>query len=181
MGAIDNKSRRGLLKAVLGSVIVSLMLPLPHAKAVDERRLTFFHTHTHKHLDVVYKRGNEYLLDGLQEINEFLFDFRTGEVAEMDPQLFDLIYDLREALGSEGTYEVISAYRSRETNESLRSRSRSVAKNSLHLQGKAIDIRLTGIELTRLRDTAIAMRRGGVGYYAGSNFVHIDTGRVRRW
>jgi uncharacterized protein YcbK (DUF882 family) len=99
----------------------------------------------------------------------------------MDPHLLDLIYDLREALGSEGTYEVISAYRSPATNDMLRQRSGGVAKNSQHLLGKAIDVRLSDVDLTELRDTAIAMQRGGVGYYASPNFVHIDTGRVRRW
>ncbi len=119
--------------------------------------------------------------DGLKIINEFLFDFRTGDVTDMDPMLLDLIHDLRETLGSEGTYEVISAYRSPATNDMLRQHSDGVAKNSQHLLGKAIDVRLTDVELTKLRDTAITMQRGGVGYYATSNFVHIDTGRVRRW
>ena len=99
----------------------------------------------------------------------------------MDPHLLDLMYDLRESLGSDGTYEVISAYRSLKTNEMLRNRSGGVANNSQHLYGKAIDIRLTDVDLLRVRDTAITMQRGGVGYYASSNFVHIDTGRVRRW
>ncbi len=181
MNPIDNKSRRGLLKAVLGGAFTTLMLPLRRAGAADERRLKFFHTHTAKRLDVVYKRNGEYVSEALSDINAFLFDFRTGDSTEMDPHLLDLIHDLREALGSEGTYEVISAYRSPKTNEILRGRSNGVAKNSLHLQGKAIDVRLTDVELTKLRDTAIALQRGGVGYYASSNFVHIDTGRVRRW
>ena len=181
MSPIDNKSRRGLLKAVFGGVFTTLMLPLRRAGAVDERRLKFFHTHTGKRLDVVYKRNGEYVPEALSDINAFLFDFRTGESTEMDPHLLDLIYDLREALGSEGIYEVISAYRSPKTNDMLRQRSGGVVKNSQHLLGKAIDLRLTDIELSRLRDTAIAMQRGGVGYYASSNFVHIDTGRVRRW
>ncbi len=181
MNPTDNKSRRGFLKAVMGGALASLIPPLRRAGAVDERRLKFFHTHTGKRLDVVYKRNGKYVPEARSDINAFLFDFRTGVSTEMDPHLLDLIHDLREALGSEGTYEVISAYRSPETNEILRGRSSSVAKNSLHLQGKAIDIRLTGVELTKLRDTAIALQRGGVGYYASSNFVHIDTGRVRRW
>jgi len=132
-------------------------------------------------LSVTYKRENEYVQDALSNINAFLFDFRTGDLTNIDPQLIDLIYDIREALGSKGTYEIISAYRSPATNEMLRQRSGDVAKNSQHLLGKAIDVRLTDIELPELRDAAIAMQRGGVGYYASSNFVHIDTGRVRRW
>jgi len=176
-----NKGRRSILKAVLLCTLGISALPLQRATAIDERRLAFFHTHTGKHLDVVYKRGDDYVPEGLREINEFLFDFRTGDVRDMDPHLLDLAYDLRETLGGKGTYEVISAFRSPKTNEMLRSRSGGVVKNSQHLYGKAIDIRLTDVELSRLRDTAIAMKRGGVGYYASSNFVHIDTGRVRRW
>jgi uncharacterized protein YcbK (DUF882 family) len=181
MDPIDNKSRRGLLKAVFGGVFTALMLPLRRAAAVDERQLAFFHTHTGKRLDVVYKRNGEFVPEALSVINTFLSDFRTGEVADMDPHLLDLIYDLREATGSESTYEVISAYRSPATNDMLRQRSGGVAKNSQHLLGKAIDVRLSDVDLTELRDTAIAMQRGGVGYYASPNFVHIDTGRVRRW
>lgn len=181
MSPNDDKCRRGLLKAALGGAIASLMPPLRLTEAADERRLKFFHTHTGKRLEVVYKRGNNYVPEGLSEINEFLSDFRTGDSTNMDPHLLDLIYDLRETLGSEATYEVISAYRSPDTNDLLRGRSGGVAKNSLHLNGKAIDIRLTDVDLSRLRDTAIAMQRGGVGYYASSNFVHVDTGRVRRW
>ena len=181
MNPNDNNSRRGLLKAALGGAIASLMPLLQRTEAADERRLKFFHTHTGKRLDVVYKRGDDYAPKGLRDINAFLSDFRTGDCTNMDPHLLDLIYDLREALGSKGTYEVISAYRSPKSNQMLRSRSGGVAKNSQHLYGKAIDVRLTDVELLKLRDTAIAMQRGGVGYYPSSNFVHIDTGRVRRW
>ena len=181
MNPNDNKSRRSLLKAALGGAIASLVPPLRRTEAADERRLKFFHTHTDKRLDIVYKRGDDYAPKGLRDINAFLSDFRTGDSTNMDPHLLDLIYDLREALGSKGTYEVISAYRSPKSNQMLRSRSGSVAKNSQHLYGKAIDVRLTDVELLKLRDTAIAMQRGGVGYYPSSNFVHIDTGRVRRW
>ena len=175
--------RRRRSHAVIGSLIACLTLPLGGAATVsiDERSLQFFHTHTGESLDIVYKRDGDYVPEALQEINAFLADFRTGAVADIDPELLDLIYDLREALDSTGTYEVISAYRSLATNEMLRRRSGGVARNSQHLLGKAIDVRLTDVELTRLRDTAIAMQRGGVGYYAAANFVHIDTGRVRRW
>ena len=176
-----NKSRRGILTAVLVCALATLLLPPHRATAIDERRLSFFHTHTGKHLDVAYKRGGEFVPEGISDVNAFLSDFRNGESIDIDPHLLDLIYDLRETLGSRGTYEVISAYRSPETNEMLRGRSNGVARNSQHLYGKAIDIRLNDVELTRLRDTAIAMQRGGVGYYESSNFVHIDTGRVRRW
>lgn len=181
MAPCDNDCRRSLLKTALAAACAGVMLPLFGVRAMDERRLKFFHTHTKKSLDVLYKRGDDYLPAGLTEINEFLLDFRTGDVTETDPELLDLIYDLRQELGSNGTFEVISAYRSPKTNEMLRGRSDGVAMNSQHLLGKAIDVRLPGIELSVLRDTAISMQRGGVGYYPSSNFVHIDTGRVRRW
>lgn len=182
MSAKTNKRRRGFLQTVLEGMS-SLMLPLRHTDAAvrDERGLEFFHTHTRKRLSVVYKRGDEYVPEALDEINSFLSDFRTADITKMDPELLDLIYDIRQELGSKGTYEVISAYRSPKTNDMLRGRSRNVAKNSQHLLGKAIDVRLTDVKLGDLRDTAITMKRGGVGYYANSNFVHIDTGRVRRW
>jgi len=181
MNQIDNNSRRGFFKSVLAGAFASLVLPLRRAGALDERRLDFYHTHTGKRLDVAYKRNGEYVPEALKNINAFLSDFRTGDSIEMDPKLLDLIFDLRQELGGDGTYEVISAYRSPKTNEMLRGRSNGVAKNSQHLLGKAIDVRLTGVESAKLRDTAIAMQRGGVGYYASPDFVHIDTGRARRW
>lgn len=181
MKRVDNHGRRGFFKSVLAGVLASVAAPLRHAHAIDERRLDFYHTHTGKRLDVAYKRNGEFVPEALDEVNAFLQDFRTGESANIDPELLDLIYDLRQELGGKGTYEVISAYRSPKTNEMLRGRSTGVAKNSQHLVGKAIDVRLTGVELPKLRDTAIAMQRGGVGYYERSNFIHVDTGRVRRW
>ena len=149
----------------------------------EQRKLSFYHTHTGKRLDVVYKRDGEYVRSALEDINRFLSDFRTGDVVEMDPELLDLIYDVRASLNSSGTYQIISAYRSPKTNEMLRGRSArsGVAKKSQHLLGKAIDVRLEGIPTAELRDAAIRMQRGGVGYYASSDFVHMDTGRVRRW
>lgn len=156
-------------------------MPARHALGIDEKRLSLYHTHTGKTLDVTFARGGEFVDSALKEVNEFLNDFRTGEITQMDPELLNLMYDIRESLGSKGRFEVISAYRSSKTNEMLRARGKGVAKNSQHLLGKAIDVRLSDVELPRLRDAALAQKRGGVGYYARSNFVHIDTGRVRRW
>jgi uncharacterized protein YcbK (DUF882 family) len=175
------RHRRQILKSMLGTSLAGFLLPARPANAMDERRLSFYHTHTGKTLDVTFARGGEFIQSGLDKINEFLADFRTGDVTEIDPELLNLIYDIRQSLGSEGRYEVISAYRSPKTNDMLRSRSSGVAKNSQHLLGKAIDVRLDDIELPKLRDAALAQQRGGVGYYGKSNFVHIDTGRVRRW
>lgn len=175
---------RALFVAVIfGIPIASLSAASQQTLTLDERQLSFYHTHTGKRLNIVYSRNGEYIPSALDEINSFLFDFRTGDRAEMDPELLDLIYDVREELDSDSTYQVVSAYRSPKTNAMLRGRSQNtgVAKNSQHLLGKAIDVRLEGIKTSTLRDTAIAMQRGGVGYYEASDFVHMDTGRVRRW
>jgi uncharacterized protein YcbK (DUF882 family) len=163
-----------MLAALLPAALSSAVLPA-------ERSLSFFHTHTGESLEIVYARDSRYIAPALERINEFLSDFRTGDVAVVDPLLLDILYDVRESLGSDRAFEVISAYRSPATNEMLRSQSTGVARDSQHLLGKAIDVRLRGTATTRLRDAAIAIERGGVGYYPESDFIHIDTGRARHW
>ncbi|EXJ14489.1 exported protein [Imhoffiella purpurea] len=144
--------------------------------------LSFYHLHTDDRIDVIYRIGDRYQKSALQRLNYFFRDFRTGDVIGMDPRLLDLLYDLKVALGDpDARYHVLSAYRSPETNTMLRRRSRGVAKNSLHLKGKAMDIRFPDLSTRYLRDTAIELSRGGVGYYPRSNFVHVDTGAVRQW
>ena len=172
------------MMALVTTLILASLASVSQGKLEnDARQLSFYHTHTGKRLDIVYSRDGAYVPSALEEINRFLFDFRTGDAAEMDPELLDLIYDVRAALGGDGTYQVVSAYRSPKTNEMLRGRSANtgVAKKSQHILGKAIDVRLEGVRTTRLRDTALAMRRGGVGFYEASDFVHMDTGRPRSW
>ena len=163
------------------ALLMGLLLPLNIASSVGERSLSFYHTHTKKTLEVTYSVGGEYVESALAEVNHFLGDFRTGDAIVIDPALLDLIYDVRASLGSNDTFEVISAYRSPETNEMLRNLGRGVAKKSQHLVGKAIDVRLRNVDSVDLRDAAIKIKRGGVGYYKKSDFVHIDTARVRRW
>ena len=162
-------------------LMTGILLPLNSTSSIGERSLSFFHTHTHETLEVTYSVGGEYVESALEEINDFLADFRTGDEIIIDPRLLDLIYDVRASLNSNGTYEVISAYRSPKTNEKLRSKSSGVAKKSQHLLGKAIDVRLRNVDSRDLRDAALKIKRGGVGYYAKSDFVHMDTGRVRGW
>jgi len=166
---------------VLGLSVAASITPPQSVRAADARQLSFYHTHTQLSLDVVYYENGEYVDSALGEINRFLKDFRTGDIAEMDPKLLDILHDVRNELGSNETYEVISAYRSPKTNELLRSKSGGVARNSQHLLGNAIDVRLRGVRIEKLRDTALELQRGGVGYYQQSDFVHVDTGRVRRW
>ena len=131
---------------------------------------------------MVYRRGGEYLPSALAEVDHFLRDHRTGQVHHYDPRLLDLLGELQASVGRPSAeINVICGYRSPWSNEFLRTHTSGVAKNSLHMQAEAIDIRLPGTKTSALRDAALALRRGGVGYYAISDFVHIDLGRVRRW
>jgi uncharacterized protein YcbK (DUF882 family) len=147
----------------------------------DERQLSFYHTHTSESLTVTYFREGQYVPSALAELNHFLRDFRTDDAANMDPALFDILFDIQIESGSTGTYQIISAYRSPATNKMLRQKSNGVARNSQHLLSKAVDVRLTDIDTAELRDVALSLQRGGVGYYKKSDFVHVDTGRVRQW
>jgi len=147
-----------------------------------EYRLRFYHTHTRESLDIVFRRGESFVPEAIAQLDYYLRDHRTGEVTEFDPRLFDLLADLAEAVGRpDGVIEVICGYRAPGTNALLRQHSAGIAEQSLHMQGMAIDIRMRGIRTSALRDAALALQRGGVGYYPGSDFVHIDVGRVRSW
>jgi len=179
--SVPNVNHNALMTLARTALIVGLVLFFDQASSVDERQLSFYHTHTGQSLDITYAVGGEFDEEALAEINSFLADFRTGDEIEIDTELLDFVYDVRASLGSTGTLEVISAYRSPETNEMLRSGSSGVVSNSQHLLGKAIDVRLRDVKTSDLRDAALALQRGGVGYYEQSDFVHIDTGRVRRW
>ena len=151
------------------------------AQEVDDktRTLRFYHTHTGKNLDVVYFRDGIYWPEAIKEINTFLADWRNGKSHPIDLKLLDILWEIQQITGNIDRYEVISAYRSSETNNLLRSRSSGVAAKSQHLEGKAIDVRLRGLDTRKLRDIARSLKKGGVGYYEKSDFVHIDTGRVR--
>lgn len=174
-------TRRGFLTSAAASV-AGLALPrLAGAQPVAPRVLKFDHTHTGEKLAVEYWKGGTYEDESLAAINHLMRDFRTGDVHPIDPALLDLLHDLAETTETKSPFEIISAYRSPATNAALHAQSDGVARNSLHLQGKAIDIRLADVPLKDLRRAALSRRRGGVGYYAGSNFVHVDTGRVRTW
>lgn len=182
--AYDNHprlNRRRFLRGCASIAGVVLTSPVLVLAAAENRSLTFQHTHTGERETVTYWRDGEYLADGLQTLDHLMRDHRTGESIPMDRTLLDMLYRLQRAVGSCGEYKIISAYRSPKTNEMLRNKSRGVAKRSLHMQGRAIDIRLCGCDLKRLRDGALALKAGGVGYYPKSNFIHIDTGRFRYW
>ena len=143
-----------------------------------------YHTHTNERLDIVYRRGNVYLPEALRRLDHYLRDYRTGDEHQFDPHVFDLLHELTSSLGRpDAEIDVVCGYRTPRTNEFLRSRSvhTGVARHSLHMQAKAIDIRLPGVPTAELRDAALELHRGGVGYYQASDFVHVDVGRVRRW
>ena len=146
-----------------------------------ERSLSFYQTHTGETLDTCYWKDGDYSPQALQQINHILRDHRTGDVKDIDKQLLDLLFVLKKKMKTDSEFHIISGYRSPLTNQKLRSKSTGIAKNSLHMVGKAIDIRLPGIPLTKLRDAALDLQAGGVGYYPASKFIHVDTGRIRRW
>jgi uncharacterized protein YcbK (DUF882 family) len=178
--------RRSFLKLGLACA-ATLAAPLPcfaqlHPLQSKEKTLSFYNTHTGEKLKkVVFWADGQYLPEALTDINYLLRDFRTDEITDIDPQLCDQLFAVRQKLGTDRPFHIISGYRSPQTNRMLRSRSNGVAKNSLHMVGRAIDIRVPGHRLSDLRKVALSLKAGGVGYYPTSNFVHMDTGRVRRW
>jgi uncharacterized protein YcbK (DUF882 family) len=175
--------RRRLLAGIALAPVVPLIPGAAHAAveaAGGTRELAFRHTHTGEQLRVVYFADGDYRPDALSRLQWLLRDFRTGTTHPIDRDLYDTLHALAQRCG-DGPFEIISAYRSPQTNAMLRQASRGVAERSLHLDGRAIDIRLPGFDTARLRDAAIALARGGVGYYPQSDFVHVDTGRFRTW
>lgn len=147
----------------------------------DTRTLKFYHTHTGQSIEASYYRNGSYNPDALKDLKVFLADWRTAEQQDIDPGLLDILWQVQQSTDNDGTFEVISAYRSPQTNEMLRNSTSGVAQTSQHVVGNAIDVRLRGLDTALLRDTARELKLGGVGYYAESDFVHIDTGRPRYW
>ncbi|MCW5200903.1 DUF882 domain-containing protein [Desulfobulbus sp. F4] len=169
-------------KAAAGMIAVQAA-PVLAAGRVEKgnRNLAFYHTHTRECLDITYVRKGLYDPKALRQINRYLRDFRTSEVHPIDPEILDILWQIQQEIGCRSTYEIVSAYRSPQSNQELRGKSSGVAKRSLHMSGQAVDIRLTGKNTRIVRDCAIALEAGGVGYYASSDFVHIDTGKFRIW
>ena len=148
---------------------------------IAERQLRFYNLHTGEKLSTTYWADDNYIDTELQSINHLLRDHRSGEIQPIDKNLLDLLYVLQQTVDKDGAYHIISGYRSLKTNARLRRQSNGVAKKSLHMLGKAIDVRLPGVELKHLRMAALSLKAGGVGYYPKSNFVHLDIGRPRFW
>ncbi|HJR71645.1 MAG TPA: DUF882 domain-containing protein [Gammaproteobacteria bacterium] len=177
------ESRRRFVLASLGAAagLCPVARAVAAAAAPAVHRLSFYHIHTGEKLSLAYREQGEPIPAALTEINRYLRDFRTEQVHDIDVKLLDALHELFTTFDGRGNFEVISGYRSPRTNAALRHATTGVAENSLHLQGRAIDVRLTSAKTVALRDAAIKLRSGGVGYYAESNFVHLDTGAFRTW
>ena len=177
--------RRRVLAFGLGAAALAIASPLKGALAAmpqsGERTLGLVSTHTNEKITATYWRNGAYDKGALKDINYVLRDHRSGDVADMDRSLLDLLVELHHRTGSRKAFQIISGYRSPKTTAMLASASGGVAKRSLHMDAKAIDIRLPGKDLRMLHKAAMSLKGGGVGYYADSQFVHMDTGRVRYW
>jgi uncharacterized protein YcbK (DUF882 family) len=150
-------------------------------RLIQPRALAFENLHTGERLNAVYWADGRYLPDALRHIMWVLRDFRTDTAHVIDPRLLDLLADLHLRLGTSEPFQIISGYRSPETNAMLASFSDGVAQNSFHMQGRAIDIRVPGRHLRHVRAAAMSLHMGGVGYYPHSDFLHVDTGPIRHW
>ncbi len=175
--------RRGLLKTAGATAVVSALCGPAVASLVvpETRTLSLVHLHTGERLEATYWAEGAYVADELAAIDVVLRDFRSGEVKPIDRRLLDLLHQVQHAMRSTAPFEVFSGYRSPKTNAALRRASPGVAKNSYHMRGMAIDLRLPGRGLAQLRHAALRRRAGGVGYYSGSKFIHLDVGPLRRW
>lgn len=182
-GRISAIGRRRILKSAAATVVAAAFAgPTLAALALPaERALSFVHLHTGERLDATYWADGAYVADELAAIDRLLRDFRSGDVMPIDPRLLDLLYRLRRVMRSNRSFEVVSGYRSPATNAALRRNSPAVAKNSYHMRGMAIDVRLAGRGLANLLHAALGLRGGGVGTYWKSSFIHLDVGPVRRW
>jgi uncharacterized protein YcbK (DUF882 family) len=180
VAAVRMDRRRFLYRA--GALCGALTAAPVFAAIPDQpRTLRFVHTHTGETLTAPYYDGGVYSDACLRSVNFLLRDFRTGESHRIDPLLLDILYDLQSLANHDATFEVISGYRSPQSNAMLHRSSSGVAEHSQHILGKALDIRLSGFSTRTLSAYARSLSRGGVGFYASSDFVHIDTGRVRFW
>ena len=179
---IHTQRRRLIAGAAAAAATIFFVRPSLAALAIAQpRRLRLQNLHTGETVATEYWADGEYLPGGLADIAKVLRDHRSGAVHAIDPALLDLLHQVHGVLETTSAFHVISGYRSPESNAKLAAASTGVAKRSLHMDGKAVDIRIPGVQLTNLHKAAKALKGGGVGYYAASNFVHMDIGRVRYW
>lgn len=173
--------RRAFLRGVGAAAIGMSAARAAIAGSNERRALSLVHTHTGEQLSTVYYEAGAYVATALQHVNQLLRDFRTDTLYPIDPGVLDRLHLLQMVAGSDEAFQVICGYRSPATNATLRHASSGVAEHSLHMQGRAIDVRLPGVDTARLALLARSQQGGGVGYYRVSDFVHVDTGRVRTW
>ena len=185
-------SRRAFVQVggsmALGSLVAGMTAHPAHAAVFGggmnesgARRIAFRNTHTGESFSGVYRVGDKYLPEAFDRINVVLRDFRSSDIFPMDPRVIDIIHAVHNMTGRNDSYEILSGYRCPKTNAMLRANSSGVAKNSLHMTGQAVDLRLPGYTTSRIRDLAKSLKAGGVGYYSSSDFVHMDSGAVRSW
>jgi uncharacterized protein YcbK (DUF882 family) len=177
--------RRGFFKIGVQTALCSLF-PVTAIASIDyclmpKRNLSLFNMHTGEKLDVCYYAKGKYRAEALKKINHIFRDFRTGEIKTIRKELLNLLYSISREIDQQTPLHIISGYRSPETNAELRRKSKNVAKNSLHIQGEAADIRVPEYDTRRLRKLCMKLKVGGVGYYPSSDFVHVDIGPVRYW
>lgn len=185
--ALSRRQFVGGLAAFAGLSVIptQLLAAIPKASVgiikKPARFLAFDNLHTGETTKLIYWEKGRYIKGALSEINYILRDHRTNEVARIDKALLDQLFILHNKLGSRAAFQVISGYRSPKSNAKMHEHSKGVAKKSMHVEGRAIDIRLQDADLLHVRNAALAMNAGGVGYYPQSQFVHVDTGKVRHW
>lgn len=175
------KRRELLIAGAFGAAAAVLKAPAGFAASAQARSITLQNLHTDEHLSVEYFHDGAYDRGALGKLEVLLRDFRNGERHEIDPKLMDYLVAVAQSVGREPRYSVISGYRSPETNAKLHTRSSGVSQHSLHMQGRAIDVRMAGVDCLDLAGKAIELKQGGVGYYRASDFVHLDTGAFRTW
>jgi uncharacterized protein YcbK (DUF882 family) len=177
-------SRRRLLGAagmLAGASAAGVLKSVAAEHTGHPRRIRLENRHTLESLDLVYRDGGDYLPGAMLEIQRLLRDHRTGMEHPIDPALMDYLCDAARLMGVDPAFTVISGYRSPRTNDMLPERSSALASRSLHVQGRAMDVQLAGVDCADLAEHALSLRRGGLGYYKTSDFVHLDTGRFRTW
>ena len=179
--SIENPGRRRFLNLGLAATATLLSGTAFGRAGSGEKALAFHNLHTGEKLRATYWANGRYLDEGMMLINEVLRDHRTNEAIDFSYELMDLLHAMQLQLGTKKPFHVVSGYRSPKTNAMLRRTSSGVAKRSFHMQGQAIDIRMPGASLQNVHKAALALRGGGVGYYPGSNFIHLDVGPVRHW
>jgi uncharacterized protein YcbK (DUF882 family) len=179
-----NMDRRNFIKLGFSAMAALPFVANPAFASLSQpaaKTLSFYHLHTGEKLRATFWEKGRYIPESLASINRLLRDFRTNDIKQIDPQLLEVLHNVQLRAETTTPFHIISAYRSPHTNADLRGKSAKVAKNSMHLQGKAIDIRLPGRSCRQLYDVVRNMKTGGAGYYPDSDFVHVDTGRVRHW